>query len=257
MHPAVLFVLIFFVFTSVTVLGLWLGNIRLQSGEHENPSLGTLVAAILGLLAFMLSFTFSAIWGRFAMRNNLIIEQAKALGVVYMRTSIIPERQKQKCRTLCHEYIEALMKIQSGGVTQKLLDKTADLNTQMWNEAASLVEEEMDSEMRSLFTSAVTDLFAIFIERKTISIYYRIPNAIWYSLLFLGGLGMFAFGYQAGLNALRDLFQLALLPLSFGLVIVLISELNSPSTTGSFRVTHKPLHEVMQLMKNDLSFGNG
>ena len=82
--------------------------------------------------------------------------------------------------------------------------------------------------------------------------FYRIPNPIWWSLLFLGAVGMFAFGYQAGITGMRDLFQLSLLPISFGLVIVLISELNSSSTSGRFRVTQKPLNDVLELMKNDL-----
>ena len=106
----------------------------------------------------------------------------------------------------------------------------------------------MDGELRSLFIASVNELISITSERKTIALFVRIPDAIWGSLLFLATVGMFAFGYQAGITGMSKIFQLIFLPLAFGLVIVLIADINSSRPPRHFRVTEKPLNEVLEMM---------
>src|SRR5436305_4822773 len=95
MSPWVLYLLIVVLSVLVVGAGALTGYLRYKTGvkEAEGP-LGTAVGATLGLLAFMLGFTFSLTWTRFASRNNLIILQAKAIEACYLRTSLIPEKQK-------------------------------------------------------------------------------------------------------------------------------------------------------------------
>src|SRR5215217_2547349 len=54
---------------AVVLLGGYLGRQRLLSGIREpETSIETAVAAVLGLLAFLLGFTFSLTWSRYANR---------------------------------------------------------------------------------------------------------------------------------------------------------------------------------------------
>ena len=71
-------------------LGIWVGYMRFRSAVPGSEStIGTAVGAILGFFGFILGFAFSLTWSRFGSRNTLVITQAKAIGVCYLRTSLL------------------------------------------------------------------------------------------------------------------------------------------------------------------------
>jgi len=236
---------------AVVLLGGYLGRQRLLSGIREpETSIETAVAAVLGLLAFLLGFTFSLTWSRYANRNRLVIEHAKAIELCYLRTSLIPQRQKVHVRHLLYEYTTLLLDIQKTPHLERALSRINEIHRLLWQQAASLVAEDIDSELRSLFIASVNELIGLAMERKTIAVFIRIPNAIWRSLLLLALIGMLAFGYQAGISGVTKLFQLPLLPIAFGLVIVLIADLNAQDGQRHFKITKRPLKEALAMMEN-------
>jgi hypothetical protein len=95
-------------------------------------------------------------------------------------------------------------------------------------------------------------MISIAVERRTVALVYHIPDAIWSSLLFLAFVGMLAFGYQAGVNGMRRVLQLPWLPVAFGLVIVLIADLNSSQSQRHFKVSQKPIRDLLELMVKDV-----
>ena len=238
---------------SIVGIGYFFGYKRYMQG-FEVPSwpLQTAVASILGLLAFMLGFTFSLTWARFSQRNNLVISQAKALLVCYLRTSLIPEKQKLEIRRLFIEYVNVLIRLQETLELERSVARINELHVLIWKQTTSLVQEEMNTDIRSLFISSVDQLISLVIERKTLGLIFRLPDAIWETLLFLAVMGMIAFGYQAGINGMNRLFQMILVPIAFGLVIVLIADLNSPGLQRRFRVTYRPLRDVMEIIEKDI-----
>ena len=252
LNPWVLFSIIVFCYMLVMLLGGYLGRVRMMAGITEpETSMETAVAAVLGLLAFILGFTFSITWSKFANRNSLAVQHANAISLCYMRAGLIPEMQKLEVRKLLYEYTQVLLNIQNKNL-QRSLSRINEIHTELWKETVSLVKEDMDGELRSIFIGSVNDLMTLSLERKTIALFIRIPNAIWRSLFFLAGIGMLAFGYQAGISGINKLFQLTLLPVSFGLVIVLIAELNSQDSRRHFKVTKQPLKEVLQMMEKSV-----
>jgi hypothetical protein len=251
--PWALFALILVAGFLVVSIGAWVGHQRFLSGARELESpIRTAVGAILSLLAFMLGFTFSLTWSRFSSRNSLVIAQAKAIGACYLRTSLIPEVQKQEARRLLREYLQILLGLRTTDQLENSLARIDELHVLIWQQTASLVREDMDSGLRSMFVSSVDVLLSLFVERKTIALVYRIPDAIWGALLVLAAMGMFAFGYQTGMSGVRKIFEMTLLPVAFGLVIVLIADLDSRSLQRRFRVSQNPLHDVMGMMEKNV-----
>ena len=253
--PIILFALMVISYTLVVALGVFIGSAKYLGYLHipESP-IETAVASVFGLLAFILGFTFSLTWSRFANRNALVIQQAQAINVCYLRTSLITDRQKLEIRKLLKEYVHVLLTIQRTPDVelQRSLIRMEELHDLIWRQVATLPSEEIDSEMRSLFVSSVNELFSISAERKTVALMFRIPDIIWGSVLFLAFVGMLAFGYQAGASGMNKLIQLPWLPVAFGLVIVLIADLNSTSIQRHFKVTQQPLRDVMAIMERDI-----
>jgi hypothetical protein len=245
---AVLFTIIVLVYTLVVGVGIYVGYKRYQAGIQEPSSpIETEVAAILALLAFLLGFSFSETWNRFVRRNHHVVDHARNLRTCYLRTSLLPGIQKHETQKLFHEYIAVMLSFQT--VPEKALARMDELHLLLWKQTSSLIHEDMDSEIRSLFTASVNDLISLSMERKATSLFFHIPNAIWIVLLSVSMVGLLAFGYQSGVNGSRNLFQLVLLPLAFGLVIVLIADLNAINPQGHFKVTQKPIRELLKMME--------
>ena len=72
--------------------GYRLGNWRHRHAiEEKDASVAAMTASILGLLAFMLAFTFSLAFSRFDNRREAVVEEANAIGTTWLRAQLLPE----------------------------------------------------------------------------------------------------------------------------------------------------------------------
>src|SRR4051812_30741785 len=102
----VFFLLVFVCGISAAEAGGWVTRRNERKGIIEKQgTLGSLMGALLGLLAFMLGLTFSITSARYTERKHLVVNQAKAIETCFLRTSLIPQRQKLATQKLLHEYI--------------------------------------------------------------------------------------------------------------------------------------------------------
>ena len=252
LHPLMLFAALVVLYTFIIWLGAYLGQQRLRSGlVKPESSMQMAVASVLGLLTFIQGFTFSLTWSRFTMRNSLVIAHAKAIGVCYLRAGLVPGKQKGEIRSILREYEAIIQTIQKAPELAGALAKVNELHHLLWQQTMSLSKEDMDSELRSLVVMSVNDLIGLSLERKIMALFIRIPNAIWISLLFLAIVGMFSFGYHTGVSGGPKLFQLTLLPVAFSLVMLLISDLNSPEKQRHFKISSQPLQEIREMMAKE------
>src|SRR6478672_7584421 len=91
-----LFILILFVVLLSVELGYRLGKYcRSRHEEEKEASLGTMVGATLGLLAFILAFTFGLAAARFDTRRQVLLNEANAIGTTYLRAGMLPDRAPQ------------------------------------------------------------------------------------------------------------------------------------------------------------------
>ena len=65
-----------------------------------------IVGAILGLLAFMLAFTFSLAASRFEARRQGVLDEANAIGTTYLRARFLPQPQRDEAARLLREYVD-------------------------------------------------------------------------------------------------------------------------------------------------------
>ena len=99
-----------YIITAVVVLvsaevGWRLGNYRRQLPHHEKDApVGAIVGATLGLLAFLLAFTFGMAASRYDTRRQLVLQEANAIGTTYLRADMLPEPQRSEIRNLLREY---------------------------------------------------------------------------------------------------------------------------------------------------------
>src|ERR1041385_3910873 len=100
-----LFIVILLVVLISVEFGYRLGRYRRSRREQEKEApVGTMVGATLGLLAFILAFTFGLAANRFDIRRELLLDEANAIGTTYLRAGMLPERGQQ-VRDLLRAYV--------------------------------------------------------------------------------------------------------------------------------------------------------
>ena len=254
-----LFALVVFICVLAAEAGAWVAARRSKKGNKEPDSpIGTAVGAILGLLAFMLGFTFSFTESRYGNRKELVIEQANAISSCYLRSNLIPEKQKTAIRQYLQEYLEILLQenLKANGsqnhpnisAGKKAIARLEELHELMWQQASTLTKEDLDSEIRTFFLGSLNDVINIYQERKTVGLIFRIPDVLWSSLILLSILGTFVVGYQTGTFGTRRIISVPLMAAAFALVIAMIADMDSTGP-NRFKISQQPLIEVQHMMK--------
>ena len=125
--------------------GYRLGKFRLSRREQEKEApVGTMVGATLGLLAFILAFTFGLASSRFENRRQLLLDEANALGTTYLRAGMLPE-WGEEVRRLLRDYIgHRLDAVRSGDVTEGIR-RSENIQQQVWTEAETVAQKNTNS----------------------------------------------------------------------------------------------------------------
>ena len=233
------------------IIGQRYGSWRLKdSANLQNASVGSVVGAAFGLLAFMLAFTFQIAAGRYEARKELLLDEVTNIRTAWLRAGVIPEPFRSETRKLLLEYTDLRIDLVSDpsklssamARSQQILDK-------FWESVEILAGQDRSSEMYSLFTSSINDLVDNYNHRITMTIEYRIPPAILGVLLIIAFLSMLALGYQFGISGKGSFRINFLLATVFAMVMFLILALDRPET-GLAKLNQKPMMTLQQQLNS-------
>jgi hypothetical protein len=227
--------------------GRWLGNRRRVRSEQEHDgSVGAMVGATLGLLAFMLAFTFGMASGRYDIRKSLVLDEANALGTTYLRSAMLPDR-RDEIRGLLREYVQArLDAVQTGKVVENI-QRSEELQQQLWVHATTVAQQHPDSIVVGLFVQSLNEVIDLHAKRVTAGLRNRIPATIWVGLFLLAVLSLGAMGYHAGLATSSRSPAVVAVALAFAAVIGLVADLDRPGE-GLLTVSQQALIDVRESM---------
>jgi hypothetical protein len=252
MPPWLLFGATFAIGIIVAELGAKVAQAREKKIAQEKLTpVGSLVGATLGLLAFMLGFTFSITASRYNERKHLMVEQARAIGTCFLRTSFLPDNQKRETRMLVSRYMDILVGVTTAEDIHDRLARMEEIETDIWRQAASLKDETMDSPLRSLYVASVNEMLDSFAERKAVVLTYRIPGAIWLVLLLLYLLNMFLVGSENSGSKSRRRFNVPIMTAGFALIVMLIAAMDASTKRGHFTVDRQPLLDVQRMINEE------
>jgi len=225
--------------------GYRLGQYRRRRSEEEKEApVGAMVGATLGLLAFMLAFTFGLAAARFETRRQVLLDETNAIGTTYLRAGMLPER-RDAIRTLLRDYVDTRLEaVRSGNVTAGIR-RSEHLQEQLWAQAEAMGETHPTSIVVGLFVQSLNEVIDLHAKRVTAGLRNRIPGAIWVALCAVAVLSLAAMGYHAGLSRTsRSLAELAV-AFTFAVVIGLIADLDRPQE-GVLKVSQQALMDLRQ-----------
>lgn len=217
------------------------------SGEKQEP-VAAMVASILGLLAFMLAFTFSMAAARFDARRQVVLEEANAIGTTYLRTRLLPQPQRAESANLLRQYTELRVEYLKQGKVAELIARSEELHERLWSQAAAAAEKDPHSIPTGLFLQSLNETIDMHSKRAFVSLRSRVPFTIWLSLFSLTLLGMASVGYQAGLSGTRRSPEMPVLTLAFAGVLLLIVDLDR-GHEGLLRVSQQATIDLLRTMQ--------
>ena len=243
---AVFIVILLVVLLSVE-FGYRLGKYRRRRREEEKEApLGTMVGATLGLLAFILAFTFSLAASRFDNRRQLVLDEADAVGTTYLRAGMLPERGQQ-VRDLLREYVAARLDALQPGKFVEGIRRSEDTQQKVWTEAETVGQKNPNAITVGLFVQSLNQMIDLHAARMQAALRSRIPGAIWLGLFAVAGLSLATMGYHAGLSGTRRSLAIVAVAVTFAVVIELIADLDRPQE-GVLRVSQQALLDVQRSM---------
>lgn len=239
----------FFVLTVLVVViaieaGYRLGHFihNRSEDEKESPSSG-ITGATMGLLAFILAFTFAIVSERFDTRKALVREDANAIRTAFLRADFLPGADRDKAAALFGEYVDlrlAAALTRAPSDIRKVVVESGRIHRQLWEMAVANARVDMNSDVAALYIESLNDLINFHALRVTIGLETRLPGEIWQVLAVLMVLAMAGFGYQTAIAGSRRSWATPALAISFAVVVALIAALDRPES-GYFAASQQPL----------------
>jgi hypothetical protein len=229
--------------------------------KAQTSQVRAIMGAGLGLLAFMLAFTFSTAQTHFEMRVQSLAEEARIARNAFMQADLLTEPGRSQAKQLLKDYMQLRsrnLKSTGAGVTEQateLIQKSEQIQQQLWLLATSSELQAKDNQIgvkeSQLFMVSVLALTDIHYTRVHSAIMNRIPLTIWMTLYLMAALSMIIMGYQAGLTDRRSPVATITLAVAFSAVIILITDLDRP-VMSFFDINKQLLVDLHEYMEADL-----
>jgi hypothetical protein len=242
-----LFISILLVVLLSVEFGYRLGKYRRSRPEQEKEApVGTMVGATLGLLAFILAFTFGLAAARFDTRRQVLLDEANAIGTTYLRAGLLPE-QGDQIRALLRDYVGVRLNAIRSGNFAEGTRRSENIQQRLWAEAETVGTKNPNSIVVGLFVQSLNEVIDLHAKRIQAGLRSRIPGAIWLGLYAVAALSLAAMGYHAGLSGTRRSLAIVAVAVAFSVVIELIADLDR-SQEGVLRISQQPLLDVQRSM---------
>ena len=243
--------------TPAWVLGIVLlvsMGVALEAGHrlsrHERaPSLAPIQGAILGLVALLLAFSFSAAESRFIARRRLVVTEANDIGTMYLRAGLLTSPIREQMRSRLRRYVDVRLAIFDAARDPTrlppLLEETDRIHAELW----TLLEEATPKASFPIVQVTVTSLNQVIdvsAERKDAAT-SRIPDSILIVLFIatIGGALLVAYQPQ---DEKRQWVLWTTFAVLLTLVMVTLIDLDRPRR-GLIQTSQEPLIDLRETLK--------
>lgn len=207
-------------------------------------------AATLGLLGLLLGFTLSMSIARWDARHDVIVNEANAIGTLWLRGGLLQQPLRNELRDALRKYTDARIAI--GGSRDDLdalraaRSKSVALHTTIWSAVERVDRPGMTPATLSSLIGAANELIDLH-ELRHASIENYLPASL---ILLLLGMATIAGGFLAwsfGTTGQGGRIPMLLLALLIAAVLLLIMDVNRPQR-GLIEVGVGPLERVQESM---------
>lgn len=247
---------IWLVFPTTVILALLSSELGYRVGkwwqkrttDPKDPSLGALVGASLGLLAFLLAFVTGIAESRYDRRRALVLQDANSIGTTELRARYLDEPISTASRNLLREYVDTrLAPVNDPNQLTSAIARGEEIQNELWLGAQTLARQNPDSETLALYIDALNAMIDTHGERKA-AVAARVPSTLLLTIFLIGMLAMALVGFSNSFEGRRSGIGLFIFVLIFALVFTIIIDLDRPQE-GLLRVSQQPMIDLQQQLK--------
>jgi hypothetical protein len=217
-----------------------------RAAGRGGDDVSTLEAAILGLLALMIGFTFAMALTRFDARRAAVMNEANAIGTTALRARLLPAPHNLATNKLLQEYVRTRLditqRVPSTAQFNAAIARSNEIQEALWQQAKILAAKDNGMVPAGLFIQTLNEM--IDNQGKRLDAFRnRVPNIV---LLALYGVAIVASafaGYANGLESRRVRLPVYVMALLVAAVILLIQDLDRPNT-GFINTVQQPMNDV-------------
>jgi len=219
-------------------IGYRIGRRREGGGyKAQMAQVRAIMGASLGLLAFMLAFSFSIAQQHFEERSRAYMMEVSAIDTAFRGAALLDDSGRVLAQDLLGQFtklrlatVEAVRASDTEAVVS-MIRESERIHDLLWDVAVTSKEDATAGGGNGLFAQSVLAMIAAHDARLQASLFNRISPVIWITLCIMAVLAMVVTGYQAGLTGTRSGLATWTLAIIFAAVMTLIVDLDRPRMT--------------------------
>ena len=206
-------------------------------GKTQMAQVRAIMGASLGLLAFMLAFSFSIAQQHFEERTRAYMLEVSAIGAAFRGADLIQGDARSEAKEVLLNFAKLRLELSRAvkksdmDAVREMIRESDRMHDQLWAIAESSMEGEGGGEDTGIFAQSVLAMINAQDARLQAGIFNRIAPTIWITLFLMSLLSMIVMGYQAGLTGTRSGLATWTLALTFSAVMTLVTDLDRPNMT--------------------------
>ena len=228
-------------------IGFHIG-IRLQdrgSNPGESRMTSSVVGGMLGLVAFLMAFSIGITISNHSERKNMVITEANAIGVAWLRAGFLEETDSKLLRKMLREYAEVRIAAANLEIEMPaVIARSEQIHEDMWIIIERSVRQGNDTDIMTSLVEAVNDLI------KTHSIrinaaHKRLPSILGMVLIMSTILSFLLVGVASSADRKRDTPAIFLFAIVFTSVLMIMVDLDRPQE-GTLTVSQAAMTDVLR-----------
>jgi hypothetical protein len=208
-----------------------------------SAQVGAIQGAMLGLLGLLLAFSFGAAGARFLERQDLILQEANAIGTAYLRADLLEQPHRSELRAALKRYTEHRIDLSATirmGVASGAAAEIERLHAQIWGAAMAGVAARPASMLAVLQpVNQVIDLHAT----RLAAARKHLPRLVMGLLIACSALAIGVIGYGCGIGGGRRAPLTVSLAILIGAALWITVDLDH-SRAGLIRLSDAPLEAL-------------
>lgn len=228
---------------------------RLGVNAVGEANVTTLEASTLGLLALMMSFTFSMALSRYDARIDAMTVEANAIGTAALRARLLPAPQSRESLKLFRDYIQVRIDLIGVKATPDVIGaavaRSNAIQNELWRLARDAAAKDNGMVPTGLYLVALNETFDDQAKRL-VAARNRVPNIVLAALYVIAIVAMGFCGYASAIDKRRWRSPVYVMSVLVAGVILLIQDIDRPRE-GYVSVNQRPMTEAAASITSYLS----
>ena len=136
--------------------------VGVRVGKQGGENVSTLEAAVLGLLALMIGFTFAMALSRFEARRDAVVNEANAIGTTALRARLLPEPYRAEALKLLREYVQIRLDLTQRPASQtelmSAINRSNAIQEALWQQAEAISVKDSGMVPAGLFIQTLNEM---------------------------------------------------------------------------------------------------